>query len=124
MVMEGQHRNEKVMRYARMIDTEAQHTQHKSSHYYNTYGYFIDRETGLHFSDSIGDSLYRQFERDGNKPIEVLWPYSIDKREHTSIGFFYGLFGVIGLLVVIIIAGFLLAGEIKRIVKVRANGGH
>jgi len=89
---EGQRRDENVMRYARMIDTSAEHRKYKGTEYFNTYGYFVDRETGLHFTDDIGDSLYRQFARDGNKAIEVSWRYSVDKREQTSLGIFYIIF--------------------------------
>lgn len=119
----GQQREEKVMRSARMIDTNAQHSQVKAQHYYNTYGYFVDKETGLKFSDSIGDSLYRQFEREGNKPIEVLWPYSIDKREQTSIGFFYKLIGGLGLVITFIVGCWMVGGEIYFIRK-KFNGGN
>lgn len=91
--MRGIERTEGVMRYARMIDTEANHSVSKGHHTYNTRGYFVDRETGLRFGDSIGDSLYRQFAEGGNQGIEVSWHYSIDKREQTSKGTFYILFG-------------------------------
>lgn len=84
----GQMRDHKETRYATMIDTEATHSTHKGMHYWNTRGIFRDKLTGKVFGDSIGDSLYRQFLRDGNKPIEVSWPYSIDKVEQTSIGIF------------------------------------
>lgn len=90
------YRTDRVLRYAKMVDTSAEHSQVKGNHYYNTYGTFIDKETGLRFTDSIGDSLYRQFAEGGNKPIEVSWPYSIDKRERTGIGTFYGLFVFFG----------------------------
>lgn len=92
----GSERNEKVVRYARMIDTSYSVgvTKH-GSHYSNIRGYFVDKETGLRFGDSIGDSLYRQFEKGGNQPIEVSWPYSVDDREQTSIGFFMMLFGIL-----------------------------
>lgn len=92
----GSERSEKVVRYARMIDTSHSVgvTKH-GSHYSNIRGYFVDKETGLRFGDSIGDSLYRQFEKGGNQPIEVSWPYSVDDREQTSIGFFMMLFGIL-----------------------------
>lgn len=92
----GDMRNHKTMRDARMVDTGAQHSSSKGNHTYNVYGYFIDKQTGLHFTDSIGDSLYRQFERDGNKAIDVRWKYSIDKVEQTSIGIFAQLFAIFG----------------------------
>jgi len=92
----GDMRNHKTMRDAKMVDTGAQHSSSKGNHSYNVYGYFIDKQTGLHFTDSIGDSLYRQFERDGNKAIDVRWKYSIDKVEQTSIGIFANLFAIIG----------------------------
>lgn len=97
----GDYRTEKVMRYARMIDTGATHSQVKVYHHYNTYGVFVDRETGKRFTDHIGDSLYRQFERGGNKPIEVSWPYSIDMREQTSIGVVYDLCNIFGWLAIV-----------------------
>lgn len=84
----GKMRTHKETRYATMIDTYATHSNHKGSHSYNVRGLFRDKITGNVFGDSINDSLYRQFERDGNKPIEVSWPYDIDKVEQTSIGIF------------------------------------
>jgi hypothetical protein len=123
LYQQGQYRDEKVMRSARMIDTNAIHTQHKSNHYYNTNGYFVDHETGLRFSDRIGDGLYRQFERGGNKPIEVTWPYSIDQREQSSWGVMFKLFGIIGLLFCTIFAGLLIAREIFRF-KEQRSGRH
>ncbi|WYW02671.1 hypothetical protein Peetri_00083 [Pseudomonas phage vB_PpuM-Peetri] len=90
----GQHRDEKVMRYALMVDTSADSSYHKSNYSYNTSGYYVDEETKLYFRDDISDKLYRQFEAGGNKPIRMSWPYSIDKREQTSIGFFYIMGGV------------------------------
>lgn len=117
MLQEGIHREEKVMRNARMIDTSAQHSQSKGQHYYNTYGYFVDQETGLRFGDSINDSLYRQFERDGNKPIEVSWKYSIDRREQTSVGTFYTLFGSLGIIVALVVLGYIAAHELQNLRK-------
>jgi 4-amino-4-deoxy-L-arabinose transferase-like glycosyltransferase len=117
MLQEGVRRDEKVMRNARMIDTSAQHTQSKGNHYYNTYGYFVDQETGLRFSDSINDSLYRQFERDGNKPIEVSWKYSIDKREQTSVALFYTLFGSLGIIVASVVLIYIAAHEFQKLRK-------
>lgn len=84
----GKMRDHKELRYAVMIDTSATHSSHKGMHYWNTRGIFRDKLTGKVFGDSINDSLYRQFLRDGGKPIEVSWPYSIDKIEQTSIGIF------------------------------------
>ena len=81
-------RTHKETRYATMIDTYATHSSHKGSHSYNVRGLFRDKLTGNVFGDSINDSLYRQFEHDGNKPVEVSWPYDIDKMEQTSIGVF------------------------------------
>lgn len=117
---EGQRRNENVLRYARMIDTSADHYRHKGNEYFNTYGYFVDRETGLHFTDDINDSLYRQFERGGNKGIEVSWHYSVDKREQTSIGFFYIMLAqliylVIGIVTLVLVVRLLIhcKGKLK-----------
>ncbi|WYW02433.1 hypothetical protein Lauda_00082 [Pseudomonas phage vB_PpuM-Lauda] len=90
----GQHRSEKVMRYASMVDTSADSSRHKSNYSYNTSGYFRDEETNAFFRDDISDRLYRQFEAGGNKPIRMSWPYSIDKREQTSSGVFYMMGGV------------------------------
>lgn len=84
----GKMRDHKELRYATMIDTEATHSTIKGIQYWNTRGIFRDKLTGKVFGDNIGDSLYRQFLRDGNKPIEVSWPYSVDKVEQTSIGIF------------------------------------
>ena len=84
----GAMRNHKEVRYATMIDTYSNAGHTKSGYYYNTNGLFRDKLTGKVFGDSINDSLYRQFEKGGNKGIEVSWPYSIDKYEQTSIGFF------------------------------------
>jgi len=80
-------RNHEEMRDAVMIDTRSDMSSHKGTKHFNTVGIFRDKLTGKVFGDSINDSLYRQFERDG-KPIECRWPYSIDKVEQTSIGFF------------------------------------
>lgn len=84
----GAQRDHKETRYASMIDTFSNAGHAKSGYYFNTNGLFRDEITGKVFSDSINDSLYRQFERDGNQPIRVSWPYSLDKMEGTSIGFF------------------------------------
>lgn len=92
----GEMRMHKTMRDATMVDTGARHSSSKGNYSYNVYGYFIDKQTGLHFTDSIGDSLYRQFERDGNKAIAVKWQYDIDKVEQTSRGIFAKLFSFIG----------------------------
>lgn len=89
----GKIRTQKETRYATMIDTYATHSSHKGNHSYNVRGLFRDKLTGDVFGDSINDSLYRQFERDGNKPIEVSWPYDIDKMEQTSIGIFAIILG-------------------------------
>jgi hypothetical protein len=89
----GEMRTHKETRYATMIDTYATHSSHKGNHSYNVRGLFRDKLTGKVFGDSINDSLYRQFERDGNKPIEVSWPYDIDKMEQTSIGIFAIILG-------------------------------
>jgi nitrogen fixation-related uncharacterized protein len=83
----AQYRNREEMREALMIDTRADMSSHKGNKSYNTVGIFRDKLTGKVFGDSINDSLYRQFEKDG-KPIECKWPYSIDKVEQTSIGVF------------------------------------
>lgn len=80
-------RNQVEMRDAVMIDTRSDVSSHKGNKSYNTVGIFRDKLTGKVFGDSINDSLYRQFERDG-KPIECRCPYSIDKVEQSSIGFF------------------------------------
>lgn len=98
----AEHRSERVLRYARMVDTSAEHSQVQVHHYYNTYGIFVDRETGLRFRDDIGDSLYRQFAEGGNKPIEVSWPYSIDKREQTSKGVVYSSMAVVGWVIFVV----------------------
>lgn len=89
----GQMRTHKETRYATMIDTYATHSSHKGNHTYNVRGLFRDKLTGKVFGDSINDSLYRQFERDGNRPIEVSWPYDIDQMEQTSIGIFAIILG-------------------------------
>lgn len=89
----GEMRTHKEIRYATMIDTSAERGSIRGMSYYNTYGIFRDKLTGKVFGDSINDSLYRQFERDGNKQIEVSWPYDIDKMEQTSIGIFAIILG-------------------------------
>lgn len=89
----GQMRTHKETRYATMIDTSATYSNYKGNHSYNVRGLFRDKLTGNVFGDSINDSLYRQFERDGNRPIEVSWPYDIDKMEQTSIGIFAIILG-------------------------------
>ena len=83
----AQYRNREEMREALMIDTRSDMSSHKGNKSYNTVGIFRDKQTGNIFGDSINDSLYRQFAKDG-KPIECEWPYSIDKMEQTSIGVF------------------------------------
>lgn len=112
----GEMRDHKETRYATMIDTEATHSTIKGINYWNTRGIFRDKLTGKVFGDSIGDSLYRQFLRDGNKPIEVSWPYSIDKVEQTSIGIFAMMGGWILWLfsVISIIAGVMFKLEEKK----------
>lgn len=84
----GKMRTHKETRYALMIDTSATYSNYKGNRSYNTQGLFRDKLTGNVFGDSINDSLYRQFERNGNKPIEVSWPYDLDKMEQTSVGIF------------------------------------
>lgn len=84
----GEYRSHKETRHARMIDVFDRHGHVKGHDYYHTYGYFVDRETGKHFNDSITEITFNQFKRDGNKGIETSWPYSIDKIEQTSIGDF------------------------------------
>lgn len=91
----GEMRTHKEVRYATMIDTSADRGSIRGMSYYNTYGIFRDKVTGKIFGDSINDSLYRQFEHNGNKPIEVSWPYDLDKMEQTSIGIFAILFSYI-----------------------------
>lgn len=78
--------NTPVMREATMIDTHSTVYHSRSITTVEAFGLFVDKETGLKFYDNIGDSLYRQFERDGNKPIEVKWRYTDAKRGGESKG--------------------------------------
>lgn len=94
----GEYRSHKETRHARMIDVFDRHSHVKGQDYYHTYGYFVDRETGKHFTDIISEITFKQFKRDGNKAIETSWPYSIDKIEQTSIGQFASVGGFLGLI--------------------------
>lgn len=121
MMQIGKGRSENVTRYALMIDTSAEHGQVKGHHYYNTYGYFVDRETGLRFTDSINDSLYRQFEKGGNVGIEVSWAYSVDKREQTSKGTLYTVLSFIGWIILLFCTVLLVCTTVVRHVPTTSN---
>ena len=101
----------KEMRHATMIDTSASHGKHS----YHTRGLFRDKETGAIFGDSIGDRLYRDFEKGGNQPIEVSWKYSREKRDQHS----YGAFGFLACLTIVIGYGFLWWAGIEQFLKYR-----
>lgn len=92
----GEYRTHKETRHARMIDVFDQYSESKGHKYYYTYGYFVDRETGNHFTDYITEITFKQFKKDGNKGIETSWPYSIDKTENTSKGSFSLLMAFLG----------------------------
>lgn len=91
----GKQRTHKETRHARMIDVFDKQSHYKGHDYYYTYGYFVDRDTGNHFTDDITEITFNSFKRNGNKGIETSWPYSIDKMEQTSKGEFSVIFGFI-----------------------------
>ena len=94
----GEYRTHKETRHARMIDVFDRHSHSKGHEYYYTYGYFVDRESGNHFTDQITEITFKSFKNNGNKGIETSWPYSIDKTEQTSKGDFAFIFGFIGII--------------------------
>lgn len=94
----GEYRTHKETRHARMIDVFDRHSHSKGHDYYYTYGYFVDRESGNHFTDQITEITFKSFKNNGNKGIETSWPYSIDKTEQTSKGDFALIFGFIGII--------------------------
>lgn len=93
----GEYRTHKETRHARMIDVFDRHSHVKGHDYYYTYGYFVDRESGNHFTDGITEITFKSFKNNGNKGIETSWPYSIDKIEQTSKGDFALIFGFLGM---------------------------
>lgn len=93
----GEYRTQKETRHARMIDVFDRHSHYKGSDYYYTYGYFVDRESGNHFTDDITEITFNSFKNNGNKGIETSWPYSIDKTEQTSKGEFALTLGFLGM---------------------------
>lgn len=91
----GEYRTHKETRHARMIDVFDRHSHVKGHDYYYTYGYFVDRDSGNHFTDGITEITFKSFKNNGNKGVETSWPYSIDKMEQTSKGQFSLIFGFI-----------------------------
>lgn len=97
-----------------LYDTSTVSYQNKSNVNINTKGYFVDKTTGLKFSTSIQDKLYREFEEGKNKPIELQKEFSLDAIESASTGKLLTLLGAVLWLIAVVISGGFLIAQVNR----------
>lgn len=107
-------RQAKSVRDVTLYDTSTESYQNKSNVNINTKGYFVDKTTGLKFSTTIQDKLYREFEEGKNKPIELQKELSLDVIESTRTGKLFTILGGFLWLVAVVISGSFFVSHINR----------
>lgn len=94
----GANRTHSETRHARMIGVFDNEEDYKGQHYYYTYGNFLDYKSGQYFVAPITVLTFNSFKKDGNKPIETSWVYSIDEMERTVKGGLAQMAGFVGVI--------------------------